>query len=152
MFSKEENMRTEIKKLSEAKEFSAWAETAELSQAQLTTHMKICVYLESGSAKYVVDTYASWVYATTQLSITYNVIDRVDSDNTIREYQSAKDWLDTAKRREFLSSLENIIIPRKRAVYSKYEVDQDRKLALRKVHGSLIVNLRTAPLGAAELG
>ena len=30
MFSKEENMRAEIKKLSEAKEFSAWAETAEL--------------------------------------------------------------------------------------------------------------------------
>ena len=145
-------MRAEIKKLSEDKEFSAWAETAELSQAQLDTHMKVCVYLESGSAKYVVDTYASWVYATTQLSITYNVIDRVDSDNTIREYQSAKDWLDTAKRREFLSSLENIIIPRKRAVYSKYEVDEERRDALRKVHGSLIVNLRTAPLGAAELG
>ena len=145
-------MRAEIKKLSEAKEFSAWAETAELSQAQLDTHMKVCVYLESGSTKYVVDTYATWVYATTQLHITYNVIDRVDSDNTIREYQSAKDWLDTAKRREFLSSLENIIIPRKRAVYHKYEVEEERKLALRKVHGSLIVNLRTAPLGAAELG
>ena len=32
-------MRAEIKKLSEAKEFSAWAETAELSQDQLKTHM-----------------------------------------------------------------------------------------------------------------
>ena len=141
----------EIKKLSQAKEFLAWAETAELSEAQLKTHMKICVYLESGSAKYVVDTYASWVYATTQLSITYNVIDRV-SDNTIREYQSAKDWLDTETRRAFLAKLEDIIIPRKRAIYHKYEVEEERKLALRKVHGSLIVNLRTAPLGAAELG
>ena len=145
-------MRAEIKKLSEAKQFSAWAETAELSQAQLDTHMKVCVYLESGSAKYVVDTYASWVYATTQLSITYNVIDRVDSDNTIREYQSAKDWLDTETRRAFLAKLEDIIIPRKRAVYSEYGVEEERKLALRKVHGSLILNLRTAPLGAAELG
>ena len=144
-------MRAEIKKLSEAKEFLAWAETAELSQAQLKTHMKICVYLESGSVKYVVDTYASWVYATTQLSITYNVIDRV-SDNTIREYQSAKDWLDTETRRAFLARLEGIIIPRKRDIYHKYEVEEERKLALRKVHGSLIVNLRTAPLGAAELG
>ena len=145
-------MRAEIKKLSEAKEFSAWAETAELSQAQLDTHMKVCVYLESGNAKYVVDTYASWVYATTQLSITYNVIDRVDSDNTIREYQSAKDWLDTETRRTFLAKLEDIIIPRKRDVYSKFDVDEERRDALRKVHGSLIVNLRTAPLGAAELG
>lgn len=144
-------MRAEIKKLSEAKEFSAWAETAELSQAQLDTHMKVCVYLESGSTKYVVDTYASWIYATTALNITYNVIDRI-GDNTIREYQSAKSWLDTAKRREFLSSLEEIIIPRKRAVYSKFDVDEERRDALRKVHGSLIVNLRTAPLGAAELG
>lgn len=145
-------MRAEIKKLSEAKEFSAWAETAELSQAQLDTHMKVCVYLESGSNKYVVDTYASWVYATTQLSITYNVIDRIDSDNTIREYQSAKDWLDTETRRTFLAKLEDIIIPRKRAVYNKFDVDEERKLALRKAHGSLILNLRTAPLGAAELG
>ena len=144
-------MRAEIKKLSQAKEFLAWAETAELSEAQLKTHMKICVYLESGSAKYVVDTYASWVYATTQLSITYNVIDRV-SDNTIREYQAPKDWLDTETRRAFLAKLEDIIIPRKRAIYHKYEVEEERKLALRKVHGSLIVNLRTAPLGAAELG
>ena len=144
-------MRAEIEKLSEAKEFLAWAETAELSQAQLKTHMKICVYLESGNAKYVVDTYASWVYAT-QLSITYNVIDRVDSDNTIREYQSAKDWLDTETRRAFLAKLEDIIIPRKRAIYHKYEVEEERKLALRKAHGSLIVNLRTVPLGAAELG
>lgn len=152
MLSKEENMRAKITKLSESKDFLAWAETAELSEAQLKTHMKVCVYLESGNAKYVVDTYASWVYATTQLSITYNVIDRVDSDNTIREYQSAKDWVDTETRRAFLAKLENIIIPRKRAVYSKYELEEERKLALRKVHGSLIVNLRTAPLGAAELG
>ena len=145
-------MRAEIKKLSQSKEFSAWAETAELSQAQLDTHMKVCVYLQSGSAKYVVDTYASWVYVATQLSITYNVIDRVDSDNTIREYQSAKDWLDTETRRTFLAKLEDIIIPRKRDVYHKYEVEEERKLALRKAHGSLILNLRTAPLGAAELG
>ena len=145
-------MRAEIKKLSESKEFSSWADTAELSQAQLDTHMKVCVYLERGSAKYVVDTYASWIYATTQLSITYNVIDRVDSDNTIREYQSAKDWLDTETRRTFLAKLEDIIIPRKRDVYHKYEVEEERKLALRKAHGSLILNLRTAPLGAAELG
>ena len=144
-------MRAEIKKLSQAKEFLAWAETAELSEAQLKTHMKICVYLENNNNKYVVDTYASWVYATTQLSITYNVIDRV-SDNTIREYQSAKDWLDTETRRAFLAKLEDIIIPRKRAIYHKYEVEEERKLALRKVHGSLIVNLRTAPLGATELG
>lgn len=152
MLSKEENMRAEIKKLSESKDFLTWAETAELSQAQLDTHMKVCVYLESGSTKYVVDTYASWVYATTQLSITYNVIDRVDSDNTIREYQSAKDWLDTETRRTFLAKLEDIIIPRKRTIYNKFDVDEERKLALRKAHGSLILNLRTAPLGAAELG
>lgn len=145
-------MRAEIKKLSESKDFLTWAETAELSQAQLDTHMKVCVYLESGSTKYVVDTYASWVYATTQLSITYNVIDRVDSDNTIREYQSAKDWLDTETRRTFLAKLEDIIIPRKRTIYNKFDVDEERKLALRKAHGSLILNLRTAPLGAAELG
>lgn len=145
-------MRAEIKKLSESKDFLAWAETAELSEAQLKTHMKVCVYLESGSSKYVVDTYASWVYATTQLSTTYNVIDRVDSDNTIREYQSAKDWLDTEIRRAFLAKLEDIIIPRKRDVYNKFDVEEERKLALRKVHGSLILNLRTAPLGAAELG
>ena len=151
MLSKEENMRAEIKKLSEAKEFSAWAETAELSEAQLKTHMKVCVYLEDASVKYVVDTYAAWVYATTQLSITYNVIDRVDSDNTIREYQPAN-WLDTETRRAFLVKLEDIIIPRKRDVYSKFAVEEERKLALRKTHGSLILNLRTAPLGAAELG
>lgn len=152
MLSKEENMRAEIKKLSESKDFLTWAETAELSQAQLDTHMKVCVYLESGSTKYVVDTYASWVYATTQLSITYNVIDRVDSENTIREYQSAATWLDTETRRTFLAKLEGIIIPRKRTIYNKFDVDEERKLALRKAHGSLILNLRTAPLGAAELG
>ena len=152
MLSKEENMRAEIKKLSENPQFIEWTKTAELSEAQLKTHMKVCVYLESGSAKYVVDTYASWVYATTQLSITYNVIDRVDSDNTIREYQSAKDWLDTETRRTFLAKLEDIIIPRKRTIYNKFDVDEERKLALRKAHGSLILNLRTAPLGAAELG
>lgn len=145
-------MRAEIKKLSQNPQFIEWTKTAELSEAQLKTHMKVCVYLESDSAKYVVDTYASWVYATTQLSITYNVIDRVDSDNTIREYQSAKDWLDTETRRTFLAKLEDIIIPRKRTIYNKFDVDEERKLALRKAHGSLILNLRTAPLGAAELG
>ena len=145
-------MRAEIKKLSEAKEFLAWAETAELSEAQLKTHMKVCVFLEDNSSKYVIDTYAAWVYATTTLSISYNIIDRINSDNTIREYQSAKDWSDTETRRAFLAKLEDIIIPRKRDVYSKFDVDEERRDVLRKVHGSLIVNLRTAPLGAAELG
>lgn len=151
MLSKEENMRAEIKKLSESKDFLTWAETAELSEAQLKTHMKVCVFLEDASSKYVVDTYAAWVYTST-LSITYNVIDRVDSNNTVREYQPAKDWLDTETRRAFLAKLEDIIIARKRAVYNKFDVDEERRDALRKVHGSLIVNLRTAPLGAAELG
>lgn len=144
-------MRAEIKKLSESKDFLAWAETAELSQAQLDTHMKVCVFLEEGNSKYVVDTYAAWVYTST-LSISYNIIDRQDPNNTVREYQSAKDWSDTQVRRSFLSSLEEIIIPRKRAVYDKFDTDEERRDALRKVHGSLIVNLRTAPLGAAELG
>lgn len=144
-------MRAEIKKLSENPQFIEWTKTAELSEAQLKTHMKVCVFLEQGNSKYVVDTYAAWVYTST-LSITYNIIDRENPNNTVREYQSAKSWLDTAKRREFLSSLEEIIIPRKRAAYSKCAVDEERRDALRKVHGSLIVNLRTAPLGAAELG
>ena len=144
-------MRAEIKKLSESKDFLTWAETAELSEAQLKTHMKVCVFLEDASSKYVVDTYAAWVYTST-LSITYNVIDRVDSNNTVREYQPAKDWLDTETRRAFLAKLEDIVIARKRAVYNKFDVDEERRDALRKVHGSLIVNLRTAPLGAAELG
>ena len=102
-------------------------------------------------SKYVVDTYAAWVYTST-LSISYNIIDRENPNNTVREYQPAKDWSNTQVRRSFLSSLEEIIIPRKRAVYSKFDVDEERRDALRKVHGSLIVNLRTAPLGAAELG
>lgn len=151
MLSKEENMRAEIKKLSENPQFIEWAKTAELSEAQLKTHMKVCVFLEESNSKYVVDTYAAWVYTST-LSISYNIIDRENPNNTVREYQPAKDWSDTQVRRSFLSSLEEIIIPRKRAVYNKFDVDEERRDALRKVHGSLIVNLRTAPLGAAELG
>ena len=46
MLSKEENMRAEIKKLSENPQFIEWTKTAELSEAQLKTHMKVCVFLE----------------------------------------------------------------------------------------------------------
>lgn len=147
-------MKTQLTKLSETKDFLAWAKTAKPSEAQLKTHMKVCVYLENTNTdtKYVVDTYAAWLYATTQLTIDYNVIDRVDADNTISKYQSAKGWLDTQVRRDFLSALEYIIIPRKRQVYDQFDVEEERREKLRKAHGSLIVNLRVARLGAAELG
>lgn len=147
-------MQTQITKLSKDENFLAWVEETQPSTASLETHMKVCVYLENTNThtKHIVDTYAAWVYATTQLCIEYNVIDRVDSDNTIRAYQSAKGWLDVQVRRDFLSKLEDIIIPRKRQVYNTYEVEEERRAKLRKVHGSLIVNLRVAKLGAAELG
>lgn len=141
-----------ILKMSDNGAYQEWAKTAEVSQAQKDTHMKVCVFLEEGSTKYVVDTYAAWVYVTTQMKITYNVIDRVVANNSSKKYQPADSWKDTETRRNFLSKLEDIVIARKSECYNKYSVEEERRAQIRKAHGSLIVNLKTVALGAAELG